>query len=326
MKIGITGAAGFIGAALATRLAAEGHTVVGLDLTAAGAGHFRGLGGEYHTGDVTDVSAVERFCRGLDRIYHTAAIVKEAGDWDVFRRVNVTGAATVARCAREAGAREFVHFSSVMVYGFDFPEGVAEAGPLDGCGNPYCTTKIESEAAVLAAHRPGEFDVYIVRPGDVYGPGSIPWTVRPVDMMRRRRWVYVDSRRSVFNHVYVDNLLDGIALILSRRASGRPFAITDDRRTTVREFFGRYQRWLGIRYLPEVPAGAALTLGGVLDRLAGPLGIELEVNREAVRYMLRRAQYGIEAIRLLGYRPAVSLDEGMERTRSWLAQTGRIPL
>jgi nucleoside-diphosphate-sugar epimerase len=220
--------------------------------------------------------------------------------------------------------RELVHFSSVMVHGFDFPDGVTEDGPLDPADNPYCTTKILSEEAVIRHHDPGRFDVYVIRPGDVYGPGSVPWTIRPVAMMRARKWVYVDGRGSIQNHVYVDNLLDGIDLVLARRASGTPFTITDGARTTVRDFFGHYERMLGARGFPDVPRALALPLGTLAGRALAALGRPAEVNREAVRYMMRRGAYGIGKIRGIGYAPKVSLQEGMERTKAWLAREGML--
>jgi len=282
------------------------------------------MGAEYVTGDVTDLGLLRRFCRGLDRVYHTAAIVKEGGEWSGFFRVNVLGADSVAMAARDAGVRDFVHFSSVMVHGFDFPDGVTEEGPLDPADNAYCTTKILSEEAVLRHHEPGRFEVYVIRPGDVYGPGSVPWTIRPVEMMRRRQWVYIDSRRSIFNHVYIDNLLDGIDLVVARRASGTPFTITDGARTTAREFFSRYQRLLGIRYLPELPRALAAPAGALAGGVLNALGRPRELNGEAVRYMLRRSAYGIGKVKALGYRPAVGLDEGMERCAAWLRAEGMV--
>lgn len=322
MRIAITGAAGFIGKALAARARAEGHEVVGLDQTEAARDLYRSLGAGYLIGDVTDATAARRLCAGADRVYHTAAIVREAGDWAAFVRVNVLGADTAALAAKEAGARELVHLSSVMVYGFDYPDGIGEDGPLDPAGNPYCTTKILAEEAVLRHHQPGRFDVFVVRPGDVYGPGSIPWTVRPVEMMRRGRWIYVDSARSLLNHVYIDNLLDGVALVLSAGAAGAPVVITDGARTTTREFFSHYQRLLGIRFIPEVPRALALPAGALAGRVLGALGLPAEINREAARYLLRRGVYGTGRIQALGYRPRVGLAEGMERCAAWLRAEG----
>ena len=55
------------------------------------------------------------------------------------------------------------------------------------------------------------------------------------------------------------------------------------------------------------------------------LGRPEELNREAIRYMLRRSAYGIGKVKALGYRPAVGLDEGMERCAAWLRAEGMVP-
>lgn len=325
MKIGITGAAGFLGRALAERARRAGHEVVGFDLAAGARAEYAALGARYLVGDINDRAALLGFMEGLDRVYHTAAVVKEAGEWAHFFRVNVLGADSVALAAKAASVRELLHLSSVMVHGFDFPEGVTEDGPQDPADNPYCTTKILSEEAVMRHHEAGRFDVYIIRPGDVYGPRSVPWTVRPVAMMKRRQWVHVDADRCLFNHVYVDNLLDGIDAVLERRASGAAFTITDGARTTARGFFGHYQRLLGIAHLPSLPRRVALPAGALAGRLSSLIGVDLGVNREAVRYLLRRHAYGIGKVTALGYRPRVSLEEGMTRTAAWLRSVGLVP-
>ena len=69
MKIGITGAAGFIGRAIAERARRAGHEVTGLDRA--------GGGFATHVGDINDLDLLHRFCRGLDRVYHTAALVQQ---------------------------------------------------------------------------------------------------------------------------------------------------------------------------------------------------------------------------------------------------------
>ncbi len=325
LVIGITGAAGFIGKALAARESARGNVVVGVDLDPGCAAYYRGLGARFMQGDITDIKAMAKFTKGLDRIYHTAAVVRESGDWNVFRRVNVDGPRMVAEAARKNGVGEFVHFSSVMVYGFEFPEGVSEDAALQTCDNPYCDTKLEAEIVLAPYHEPGVFDLYFIRPGDVYGPGSVPWTIRPIEMMKKRLWTYADSRKSIFNHVYIDNLLDGIDTVVANKASGRPFNITDDARTTVRDFFGHYQQWLGIRFIADVPGPVALGLGGVAGRVSSLFRKDLGINREAVRYMLRKHKYSAEAVKALGYRPRVDLEEGMRRTKEWAVKEGLVP-
>ncbi len=89
-------------------------------------------------------------------------------------RVNVRG--TLLRARRRAAARRraVVHVSSVATWGYDFPHDLAsEDAPARVCGAPYVDTKTASQELAL---RRG---AAVVRPGDVYGPGSVPWTVRP---------------------------------------------------------------------------------------------------------------------------------------------------
>jgi nucleoside-diphosphate-sugar epimerase len=301
--VGVTGT-GFIGTAIARRLRHAGHDVVGVDLEPDRSGEWEAMGARTVTGDITSAGDMTAFCAGLDTVFHTAALVAESGELTLFEQINVHGTTTVADAARAAGVRRFVHFSSVMVYGFDYPDGVTEDGPVDGAGNPYCITKIAAEEALATRHEPGVFDVFIIRPGDVYGPGSVPWILRPFEAMQAGLWATVGPElEPLINHVYVDNLLDGVWTVLAAGRSGEPFVVTDRRRTTTQEFYGHVLAMLGV---DEVPAISATDAKAFLDP-------------EAVRYLTRRAQYSCDKVAALGYAPAVDLDEGMARTRAWLA-------
>jgi len=320
-RVGITGGGGFIGRALAASFAADGHEVVGFDLADGAADYYTSLGGRLVVGDITDATAARSFCDGLDLVIHTAAIVEESGSWQAFERVNVGGTATMVDAAKRSGAKAFIHFSSVMVYGFDYPDQVSEDGPLDGAENPYCTTKITSEQIVQLANDPGRFDVFIVRPGDVYGPGSIPWVIRPVQQMQAGRFAYVDPKRSLINHVYVDNLVEGVKLVRQRGASGAAYCITDGERTLTREFFGYYQRFCGVERVPSVPGRLALFVTSLLGKRARRLGLD----RETLRYLRRHETYSIARVRGLGYVPRIGLEEGMMRCHAWLRAEGLVP-
>jgi nucleoside-diphosphate-sugar epimerase len=320
-RIGITGGGGFIGKALATSLAADGHEVVGFDVHDGAVPHYEQLGGALVVGDITDAAAARAFCSGLDLVIHTAAIVEESGSWQAFERVNIGGTATMVDAAKRAGARAFIHFSSVMVYGFDFADQVTEDGPFDGAENPYCTTKITSEQIVRLAHDPGQFDVYIIRPGDVYGPGSVPWVIRPITHMAAGKFAYVDAKKAIINHVYVDNLVDGVKLVWQKGTSGEAYCITDGVRTRARDFFTYYQRWCGVEKVPSIPGGLAMAMASLL----GPRARKLGLDRETLRYLRRHETYSIEKVKALGYQPAVGLDEGMARVHVWLRTEGLVP-
>ncbi len=321
--LAITGIGGFIGLRAAELARERGLKVRGLDLSPQAAARAQAIGAETVTGSTTDERAVAEFCRGADIVLHTAAIVKEGGSMDEFRRVNVGGTVTTAKAAKAAGAQVFVHLSSVMVYGFTYPRHVTELGPRRGENNPYCQTKIESEDAVLAMNRPPEFGVIVIRPGDVYGPGSVPWVTRPVQLMKARTFALVDGGRGVMNHVYVDNLLDGIFKAVERGAFGEAFNLTDGAETSFRDYFSRLADAAGVSRPFSVPSAVLRPVAAVLSRVDSWRGREPRLSADAVGFVTRPHAYSIEkARRLLAYEPRVTLDEGMRRTAVWLRENG----
>jgi nucleoside-diphosphate-sugar epimerase len=318
-RVFVTGARGFIGAALADRFAAMGAEVRGVDVVADAD---RGI----VAGDVGAPGPWQEHAEGSDLVIHTAAIVSMRGtDPRAVWRVNALGTRNVIDAAARAGAARLVHLSSVTVFGFAFPDGVDEAYPTEPNGVPYVDTKIASEALVLRAHAAGEQAATIVRPGDVYGPRSRPWTILPVAEIRRRRMVLPARGRGIFSPVFIDNLVDGIVLAATREAgAGGVFTLTDGTGVTTREFFGHYARLLR-RPLPAMPTAPAVRLAAVAAAAARAARQETEVTAAAARYLARTGTYSIARAReVLGYAPAIDLAGGMERTAAWLRAEGLV--
>jgi nucleoside-diphosphate-sugar epimerase len=317
-RVFITGASGFIGAALADRFAALGAEVRGVDVRADPA---RAI----VAGDIAAPGDWQAHAAGCDLVIHTAAIVSMRGsDPGAVWRTNALGTRHVLDAARRADAARVVHLSSVTVFGFTFPDGVDESHPTHANGVPYVDTKIAAEALVLRAHAAGEIACTVVRPGDVYGPRSRPWTVLPVEELARRRFILPALGRGIFSPVYIDNLVDGIVAASGSAGAGGVFTLTDGVGVTTREFFGYYARLLG-RRLPVLPTGAAVALASVAALGARAARQETEVNAAAARYLARTGTYAIDRARAtLGYDPQVGLAEGMERTAAWLRAEGRI--
>lgn len=313
--VAITGIGGFIGLRLAEVFREAGATVRGLELEGSAAARARASGFEVLDGDVTRPESARKLVQGASVVLHTAAIVGEGGDLEVYRRVNVRGVVTMAEAAREAGARRFVHLSSVMVHGFTFPQNVTEDGPLRGEGNAYCQTKIESEAALRPLEREG-FDVTVIRPGDVYGPGSIPWVVRPLELMKKGLFALPDGGSGVINHIHVDSLAHGIQLAVEQDASGT-FTLADGVATSCREYFGFLARMAGVS-LRSLPSWALLGAFSVIAPAFEAFKQQPPARADAVRYLLRPHAYSIEkARRVLGFEPRRSLADGMAQVESW---------
>lgn len=321
----VTGADGFIGQALVRRFAGRGESVVGLDLRRpeVSAAAVRPV-----ACDITDGRAVARVFEEqgpFDCVVHTAAVVDDFGDPSFFRRVNVEGTVNLLRAAREAGVRRFVHVSSIVVTGDEPGFGVDEESPYRPNGSPYTDTKIESEAVARQFHRRGELEVTVVRPGDVYGPGSIPWVVRPLVMMRDQQFLFFDEGRGLIATTYIENLVEGIAAASERpEAAGQVYILTDGVETTFRSYCSLLAAAAG--FPPpklSLPRDAALAAGFAAEKLFSLAGKKPPFSRAAVRWVARRASYSIEkARRELDYQPTVELQQGMERIREWLMALG----
>jgi nucleoside-diphosphate-sugar epimerase len=316
MKVFLTGASGFIGRALRERYEADGHEVRGMDLVAD----------DEHgvvEGDVAVAGDWQRHAEGCDLVIHTAAVVSLRTERpDEVWRANVLGTLHAVEAAERAGAR-LVHFSSVTVFGFDFPDGADERTPVQPTGLPYPDTKIASEQVVLQAQLEGRVDATIVRPGDVYGPRSRAWSLLPAEMIRDRRLALPGGGKGIFSPVYVDNLVDGVVLAAaSPDAVGQVFTLSDGVGIPNREFFAPYAELVG-RRLITLPTPVAMAAARVVQRAARNRPGDNDVNPIALRYMLRRGTYSnAKARRVLGWEPAVSVEEGLVRTVDWLHSQG----
>jgi nucleoside-diphosphate-sugar epimerase len=316
VKVAVTGANGFIGRAVAKRLRAEGAEVAGVDFAADPER-------DVVAGDVAEAGPWQAAVGSADVVVHTAAIVSNAYDLDESWRVNVLGTRNVLDAAAAGGVGRFVHISSVRAFSdLGFPDGVDEHRPVRPDGNPYVDTKIASEQVVLQAHAAGEVECTVVRPGDVYGPGSRPWTVLPLELIKARRFLLPAMGRGVFSPVYVDDLVSGLVLAAQHpEAPGQVFTIAGTGGVPAKEFFGHYYRTLGRRgpiCLPTPLAVALAQAAGTAERLRGR---RTELNATSMRYLARPGGYSIDkARRLLGYEPQIDLDEGMRRTEAWLRE------
>jgi nucleoside-diphosphate-sugar epimerase len=318
----ITGIGGFIGLRATELAIAQGMKVCGLQDASDKNKKAQNLGAKVTYGSVTNPTDAQKACQGIDIVLHTDELAKEGGSLNQFREINVAGTVNMAQAAKKAGVKTFVHLSSVLVYGFNYPNRVTEDEPLSDEKNPYCQTKIEAEKALLELNDPGNFGIIIIRPGDVYGPESIPWIVRPLLMMKQRLFAYANDGRGVINHVYVDNLIDAIFLAIQKETYGEIFNVTDGQETTWKEYFTRLAEVAGLPApfsLPKDELKLFLQLRYQGQKLFRK---QADILPEAVDFMTRPHAYSIaKAQTQLSYQPTVDLEEGMRRTQEWLKKT-----
>ncbi|BAY63008.1 NAD-dependent epimerase/dehydratase [Calothrix brevissima NIES-22] len=318
----ITGIDEFIGWRAAELAIAKGMKVKGLQSSAVKDKQAQNLGVEVIVGNLNDAKTVQKACQGVDIVLHTAQIAQESGAIKEFREINVDGTINLAKAAKSAGVKSFVHLSSILVYGFNYSDRVSESEPLADETNPYCKTKIEAEQALLPLNNPADFGVIIIRAGDVYGPGCIPWVVRPVHFMRQKLFAYASDEHGIINHVYVDNLIDAIFLAVEKESYGEIFNITDGAQTSWKEYFTR---------LAEISGSPApMSLGKEEIKLFLKLRVQgqklfrkkADILPESIDFMTRPYACSIaKAQDLLSYSPKIGLEAGLGITKEWLEKT-----
>ena len=313
-----------MGSHLAERLLAEGVAVRGLARRPADAAFLAQQGAEIVQADLAERAGLERAVRDCQVVLHTAAWTGGPGlDEQQAWTINVAATGWLLQAAASAGAQRFIYFSSVAVYGLNAAPLIDESAPTPPVGQLYPDSKIAAETLVRAAQTDG-LPTTIIRPASTYGPRGSAWTIGPVEQIKAGRLVLLGEDRGLVNTGYIDNLVEGVLLALhSPAAAGETFNLCDGTAITYREYYQRYAAMLGRERLPVYPAwlarGAVSPPGRWLRRLLGrpvpgPWSYHFRFNPS--RFSIAKAQ------RLLGYAPAIDLDEGMRRTEQWLRAQG----
>ena len=320
-RVFITGASGFIGQHLMQRYRALGCEVRGMDLLADPSQSIVGA-------DLCQPEQWAPHAKDCELFIHTAAVVSLAADWEEYRRISVQGVSHALDVAQRAGCRRFVHFSSILAMGCNYPDGADETWPVViGKHCRYGVAKGASEHLVLAAHAQGRLDCCIIRPGDVYGPGSRAWLLEPLKMARAGRLLLPDGGNGVFTPVYIDDLVDGTLLAAhSEIASGQIYILWGEEAVSCRRFFGHHWRWAGRKgNPPSLPSSVALPLARLVQALNHLRGKRDETCPDTIRMFNRGGSFdGSKARDQLGYRPKISLAEGMRRSEQWLRDSGQL--
>lgn len=315
MRVLVTGANGFVGAATVRRLLQDGAFEVRRALRSASPAALDTVGtyDSVAIGDIDGGTDWRAALEGCDVVVHTAARVhmmreSASNPLAAFRSVNTEGSVNLAYQAAQAGVRRLVFISSVKVNG----EASALGHPfrpqdLGQCpSDPYGISKFEAEQGLRAVAAATGLEIVVIRPVLVYGPGvranfesMMKWVARGVPLPLG---AICTNRRSL---VGIDNLADLIACcVVHPAAAGEVFFAADAEDVSTTELLTRVGAALGKpARLLAVPAallqaGARLVgLGAVTQRLCGSLQVDISTNA-----------------RLLGWHPPYSLDVGLKQT------------
>jgi len=313
----VTGATGFVGNALVIRLAADrrfGRIVAAVRRSRVSLPE--GVQ-SVCVGDFLPSTDWGEALQGVDGVVHCAARVHVMQDdatdpLQAYREVNVEGTLNLARQAAKAGVRRFVFVSSIKVNGEATRLGHPfRADDSPAPSDPYGVSKMEAEMGLRQIESDTGMEVVIVRPPLVYGPGvkanfasMMRWVARGVPLP-------LGAIHNVRSMVALDNLVDVLITALRHpAAAGQTFLVSDGEDVSTTELLRLTARAMGKRaVLLPVPAfalefGAALVgKRAVAQRLCGSLQVDIEKTR-----------------RLLGWKPPLTLDQGLRKAVEALQQ------
>jgi dihydroflavonol-4-reductase len=325
MRALVTGASGFVGAAVTRALLAAQWQVRVLARKGSDRRNIRNLDVEVVEGDLNDAASLDRAVEECVGLFHVAADYRlGARDTAQLYRTNVEGTRNVLNASRRAGVQRIVYTSSVATIGI--PAGGTagdESTPvaLENMIGHYKRSKFLAEEVVRTAASEG-FPVIIVSPSTPVGPGDVkptPTGRLVLDAAAGRMPAYVDTG---LNIVHVDDVAAGHLLAYERGRVGERYILGGED-MTLREILALIAALVG-RKAPRMrlPYGAVLPIAYLAEGYARASGRSGRITLEGVR-MSRKFMYfsSAKAKRELGYqwRPPVQAFEDAIR---WFREQG----
>ncbi len=304
----VTGADGFIGSHLTQALAAAGARVTALvqynsfnswgwldDVPAM-------PGVTVQAGDIRDPHYCDGLLRGVDVVMHLAALIPIPYSYaapDSYVETNVGGTLNLCQAARAAGVRRFIHTSTSEVYGTARTVPMDENHPLTP-QSPYSASKIAADAMALSFFYAFGLPVVIARPFNTYGPRQSARAVIPTiisQLVAGAREVQLGDLEATRDFTFVEDTCRGLlALGTLEGAEGEVF---------------------------HIGSNSEISVGDLLQTIAGLMGVTARPARDDAR--MRPAASEVRRLRCdnrkleaaTGFRPQVSLENGLRATIDW---------
>jgi UDP-glucose 4-epimerase len=302
----ITGVAGFIGSNIARALLLRGEKVRGLDNFSTGKReNLADLTGiDFREADLLDLPAVTEACRGVDYVFHEAAIPsvpRSVEDPIGSNLANTDGTLNLLVAARDANVKRVVYASSSALYG-DTPTLPKHEGMLPNPISPYAVGKLTGEYYMTCFYRCYGLQAVSLRYFNVFGPHQDPSSMYSGVLARFISQMLAGQQPTIFgdgeqsrDFTFIENVVHANLLACEappERVCGRAFNAATGQRVTLNEIFGVLKKLTGYsgeaNYAPERPGD--------------------------IKHSLSDSSL---AERQFGYKPQISFEEGLRRTVAW---------
>lgn len=308
-RVLVTGATGGLGLSLVDALAGGAREVVATGRREGADPRLRAANVRYVRGDLADPAAALHLCRGIDTIFHCAALSSPWGSAAAFRSANVDATANLLAGAARHGVATLVHVSSPSIYAAMRDRvGITEAdAPADPALNQYARTKLAAERLVLAAD--GAVRTAAIRPRAIVGPDDNAVLPRLVALARGGTVPLLNGGRALVEFVDVRDVVAALLLAEERIdwVHGRVVNISGGRPVSARDVSVRLAEALGLEVrLRPVPMAFARPLARVNELLSstGAVAREPRLTRYTLAALAYSQTFDLSLAReLLGWTP-----------------------
>lgn len=327
-RVLITGGAGFVGRKIVEMLLAEN-----VSCRVIGRNRYPDLelmGVECFQGDLSDTRFVEQAGRGIDTVFHVAALAGIWGSWEKYYTTNVLGTENILNSCSKNGIPRLVYTStpSVVFNRNDIINGDENLPYADHFLCNYAKSKVLAEKAVLKSAEDG-FRCCAIRPHLIYGPGDPHLIPRLLERGRQGKLKIVGGGDNIVDISYVDNvahlhLLAATSLCESGVANGQVFFIGDEKPVKLWHWINDLFKEFHIPVIEKkVSEKIAYGAGWALEKTYALMKREKEppMTRFVAEQLAKSHYFSHEkAKKLLGYSPIVSYEQGMKNLYSWVRE------
>lgn len=327
MNILVTGATGFLGKRLSIILNQAGYNVtaigrnkqIGLDLKSYGI-NFTQL-------DITNNEEIKGICKNKDIIIHSAALSSPWGKYKDFYNTNVNGTKNLLDGALKYNVLKFIHISTPSIY-FEFKDkyNISESDPLPKYQiNHYANTKLLAEYEVDKAFNLG-LNTITLRPRAIFGPGDTSIIPRLIKANTYGKVPIIGNKKVLIDITYIDNVVDAIILAINAKDNviGKKYNITNGESVDLYELLEKVILKLNMTFNSKnISFNTAYTIASFLEFTHKYLLFNKEpiLTKYTVGLLSTSQTLDIiEAKKDLGYKPKITIEEGINLFTKWWDQ------
>lgn len=318
-RFAVTGAAGFIGGRLVSKLLASGHEVIAIVRQQSQGQALAKRGAIVRVADVRDPVQLEEAIADATGVFHLAALFNHPDrTWDEYREVNVQGSLNVMAAAKNVGVRRVVYCSTVGVATeAELPPYSEETPYSPQPEDKYEVTKCEAEQAVRAYAKDNGVSLVVIRPAQVYGPGDRS-KVKFYKLVKKG--VIINPGSTMKHLIFIDDLCHAFELAMQNPAAdGEVFLIAGTKSTSLIRLVSIAAETLKVPYprvnLPVMPVVMACA---AVEYVCGVLKIKPVIFVRSMDFFRRSVECRTDkATERLGFEAHTSVQQGVQATVDW---------